>query len=125
MATKKELTVPKTALSGATARAKQTAQRVTEEKAAAGRKKDSKDYMRIDLKPNGVDLKDYVIKQAAKESAKLGKTVSATKYIQDLIEADMNSRKQKDRRGEIADLLKNVSDKDMGAIETIVKALCK
>ena len=96
------------------------------EQQAAGRTKDSKDYLRVDLKPNGVDLKSYVVKQASLESARQGRAISATKYIQGLIEADMKAHAgKKDKRREIADMLNHVDDNDLQAIEKVVKAMCK
>lgn len=96
------------------------------EQQAAGRTKDSKDYLRVDLKPNGVDLKSYVVKQASLESVKQGRAISATKYIQGLIEADMKAHAgKKDKRREIADMLNHVDDNDLQAIEKVVKAMCK
>ena len=86
--------------------------------------KDSKSYMRIDLMPGDQDLKAYVIKQAALETARLGKKISATAYIQNLIIEDANKNKF-DRRSELAKLLKDVPDRNLGTIEAVIKAFTR
>lgn len=63
-------------------------------KKITSQKKSNSDYIRLDLKPTGYDLKDYVIKKAAAKSAIAGKNISITQYIQDLIVNDMQSGKE-------------------------------
>lgn len=63
-------------------------------KKITSQKKSASDYFRLDLKPTGYDLKDYVIKKAAAKSAVTGKNVSVTQYIQDLIIGDMQANKE-------------------------------
>lgn len=123
---KKDLSIPTSALDGANARARQTAKRVIEEQAKTGKRKPSEYFMRIDLVPNGVDLKGYVIERARQESAKQGRTISATRYVQELIEADMKAHTgKKDKRKEISDMLNGLNDKDLATIETVIKAFLK
>lgn len=63
-------------------------------KKITSQKKSASDYFRLDMKPTGYDLKDYVIKKAAAKSAVTGKNVSVTQYIQDLIIDDMQADKE-------------------------------
>ena len=128
MATKKELNIPTAALSGASARAKKAAHRIAQEEQKKGQKKSNSDYIRLDMRPDGIDLKEYCITQAANESKKAGRTVTMTKYIQNLIKKDMDNNeggKKNDRRKELAEMLDKVSDKDLSALEVVIKALCK
>ena len=92
----------------------------------AKRTKNSDAYLRLDLQPGGVDLKGYITMRAAKESEQRGKAVSATRYVQELIEADMNAYTgRKDKRQEVAELLKNLNEKDLETVESVIRAFCR
>lgn len=60
------------------------------EKIEAKKKKTNSDYIRLDV----ADYKEYLQTMAGYDSMKSGKSVSVTKYIQSLISADMDSRKE-------------------------------
>jgi hypothetical protein len=53
------------------------------------KKKSNSDYIRLDV----ADYKEYLRTMSGYDSMKTGKTVSVTKYIQKLIDADMQARK--------------------------------
>lgn len=74
------------------------------------RKKPTSDYIRLDLKPQGKDLKTYVTTQANKESIRRKENISATRYIQELIEADQQAH-AKGNRKTTADELKERIDR--------------
>lgn len=48
-------------------------------------KKSASDYFRLDLKPTGYDLKDFIVKKTAAISSVTGKSINITQYIQGLI----------------------------------------
>lgn len=90
----------------------------------AQRKKESADYIRLDLRPNGTDLKGYVEKQAREQSAIQGRTISATRYIQELIEKDMNANQSKrDKKQDTIDAILALDESKFKAIANIVKEL--
>lgn len=55
-------------------------------------KKDQSGYFRLDLKPKGKDYKSYLEEQASKQG------ISVTKYIHQLIEKDMETTEQVQKR---------------------------
>lgn len=55
-------------------------------------KKDQSGYFRLDLKPSGKDYKSYLEEQAQKQG------ISVTKYIHQLIEKDMETAEQVQKR---------------------------
>ena len=121
---RKKLEVPEEAISGAAKKAEQAAKKTTKE--AAKVKKPNSDYIRLDLKPAGEDLKALAVKRAGQISIAQGATVSTTAYIQQLIREDAKKHEGKrDKRQEIAEMLTRVDDKDLSAIETVIKGLCK
>lgn len=83
------------------------------------KRKDSRAFLRLDLKPDGVDLKSYVIEQAKIESARRGRTISATKYIQDLIIADMKAHEDAPGVDELIKQLTELGEKDPAILETL------
>ena len=92
---------------------------------AAGKKsaKPNSDYIRLDLKPFGYDLKDYADKKAAALSIERGRKVSTTAFIQELIIADMEADKEKGKptkKDKIIAALSNVDDKKLSAIATLL-----
>lgn len=91
-------------------------------------KKNNADYLRFDLRPlGGKDYKAYVEEQARKESVKLGVTISTTKYLHSLIDKDMESQKGAKRttKTDIIDMLDNLNEQELKAIQGVVKVLCK
>lgn len=125
MAPKKDLIVNTAMLTGASAKAKQTAQRNAKEEQRKGQKKSNSDFIRLDLRPDGLDLKEHLRNAAADETKETGKNITVTKYIQNLIIADMRVKDKQDRRKDLAEMLYSVSDKDLDALEIVIKALCK
>lgn len=130
MASKKDLSVPDIDLANAGEKARLTAKRRTaelQESVRKGEKKPAADYIKLDLKPKGgADFKGYILKQASKQSLEQGKRITVTGYIQSLIEKDMlNHSGKRDKRQEISDMLNYIDDKDLNAVETILKGLCK
>ncbi len=90
------------------------------------RNKGNSDYIRLDLRPNGKDLKGYVESQARKQSAKQGRTISATKYIQELIENDMNKhRKGVNTREETVNTLLALEDSQFNVVKSVIRELTK
>ncbi len=92
--------------------------------------KNPADYIRLDLRPQSTreDLKSYVEKRAKEISHIENRNLSATGYIQDLIRADKQAyecKGKKTKRDELADLLKQVPDKDLKTIGEVIKAFCK
>lgn len=73
------------------------------------RSKPGSDYIRLDLKPQGNDLKSYVVQQANKESIRRKEQISATRYIQELIEKDQENNGKK--KNTTAEELKNRIDR--------------
>ena len=120
----RKLEIPEDAIAGAAKKAERTAKKNTKE--ATRGKKPNSDYLRLDLKPGGEDLKALAVKRAGQISIEQGVNLSTTAYIQQLIRDDAKKHEgKKDKRQEIADLLNRVEDKDLSAIETVVKGLCK
>lgn len=74
------------------------------------RNKPANDFIRLDLRPQGNDLKSYVVKQANKESIRRKEQISATRYIQELIEKDKELNDGK-RKNTTADELKSRIDR--------------
>ena len=92
-------------------------------------KKPNSDFIRLDLKPFGYDLKDYAEKKAAALSIERGKRVSTTAFIQELIIAAMENdngttkkkEKQKETKKEkIIRLLEEADDSKLQAIFTLL-----
>lgn len=93
------------------------------EKTQVKKTKPNSDYIRLDLKPFGYDLKDYADKKAAALSIERGKKVSTTAFIQELIIADMKADKGKSKpkkRDKIIAALNNIDDKKLSAIATLL-----
>lgn len=57
-------------------------------------KKSASDYFRLDLKPTGYDLKDFIVKKTAAISSVTGKSINITQYIQGLIIDAMQADKE-------------------------------
>lgn len=57
-------------------------------------KKPASDYFRLDLKPTGYDLKDFIVKKTAAISSVTGKSINLTQYIQGLIIDAMQADKE-------------------------------
>lgn len=95
-------------------------------------KKPNSDYIRLDLKPFGYDLKDYADKKAAALSIERGKKVSTTAFIQELIIAAMNEDNEKGKKKlskreayieKIVAKLDSLDDDMIHALETIITDL--
>lgn len=112
MATKKNLQdKAKKATASMTGISKQSEQTFDDSlKKTTRRKKPTSDFIRLDLKPQGKDLKTYVTTQASKESIRRKEPVSATRYIQELIEKDQQEN-AKGNRKTVADELKQRIDR--------------
>lgn len=84
-------------------------------------------YLRLDLKPtNGKDYKTHVERMARELSIKRNENISVTKYIQELIEADM--KKAESKGNNLADVLAKIEKLDkeqMKAIKLILNAFTK
>ncbi len=109
---------PTDVLKKATAAGKQAT-----EKTQVKNTKPNSDYIRLDLKPFGYDLKDYADKKAAALSIERGKKVSTTAFLQELIIADMEADKAKGKptkKDKIIAALSNVDDKKLSAIATLL-----
>lgn len=116
MATKLNDTNPSEILKRAAATRQQTTKAKTESDKTA-----KKDYVRLDMQPDGYDLLPYVKKRAIEVSSDRGRAVSATKYIQELIIADMEENKgKKTKRDKIAKILEGLDDKELSALATIL-----
>lgn len=86
-------------------------------------KKPNTDFIRLDLKPFGYDLKTYAEQQAAALTIERNKRVTTTSFIQELIIADMEAQKAKGKptkREKIISALENVDDKKLSAIATLL-----
>jgi hypothetical protein len=88
-------------------------------------KKPNSDYIRLDLKPFGYDLKDYADKKAAALSIERGRRISTTAFIQELIIADMEKdtakgKKKETKRDKVATFLENLDDKKLSALATLL-----
>lgn len=109
---------PTDVLKKATAAGKQVT-----EKTQVKKTKPNSDYIRLDLKPFGFDLKDYADKKAAALSIERGRKVSTTAFIQELIIADMEADKGKGKptkHDKIISALNNIDDKKLSAIATLL-----
>lgn len=110
---------PADILKKATAAGKQASEKVQSKKIA----KPNSDYIRLDLKPFGYDLKDYADKKAAALSIERGRKISTTAFIQELIIADMEAGKEKGKptkHDKIIAALDNLDDKKLSAIATLL-----
>lgn len=105
-----------------TANSRQKASEMMDDKKDTSAKK--KDFILLNLKPNGYDLKAYVNKRAGILSAERDKKVSATAFIQELIINDMNENQGKERkltkREKIMLNLEKLDDKKLSALATIL-----
>ena len=81
----------------------------TQAKKTTKRSKAPSDYLRLDLKPQGKDLKIYVSRRASEESIRRKEPISTTKYIQELIERDQETNGK--RKNTTAEELKNRIDR--------------
>lgn len=104
-------------IDNAAATSKQTTKKVTN-------RKPSDNFLRVDLKPEGYDLKAYINKRCGELSVERDMKVSSTAYIQELIIKDMGEKKtkptQKDR---IKLMIDKLSDKELSALETLLNAM--
>jgi len=110
---------PADILKKATAAGKQASEKVQAKKIT----KPNSDYIRLDLKPFGYDLKDYADKKAAALSIERGKKISTTAFIQELIIADMEAGKEKGKptkHDKIVSALDNLDDKKLSALATLL-----
>lgn len=81
------------------------------------RKKPASDFLKVDLKPAGYNLVDFVNQRAAALTAEQGRRVGKATYIQELIIADMESAKTKNtKRDKVAKFLENMDDKKLNAL---------
>lgn len=87
-------------------------------------RKPSDNFLRVDLKPEGYDLKAYINKRCGELSVERDMKVSSTAYIQELIIKDMGEKKtkptQKDR---IKLMIDKLGDKELSALETLLNAM--
>lgn len=88
-------------------------------------KKSNSDYLRLDLRPQGDDLKSYVDNKAAKLSLERGKKISTTVVIQELIKEDREkskglANKKQTKRDKVATFLENIDDKKLSALITLL-----
>ena len=111
MATKKDLqSKAKKATVSLTGISKQSETAFDEQvKKTTRRSKPTNDYIRLDLRPQGKDLKTYVTKRANEESIRRREQVSATRYIQEIIEKDQETHGKK--KNTTAEELKNRIDR--------------
>ena len=86
--------------------------------------KPNSDYIRLDLKPSGYDLKAYVNKRCGDLSLERDKKISSTAFIQELIIKDMEENqgkvKKQTKREKILSRLENLDDKKLSAIATLL-----
>lgn len=82
------------------------------------RKKPGSDYLKVDLRPEGgKDYKSYVTTMAGKLSVVEGKSISATIYIQRLIDQDMQKNSGKiSKRDKVIDQLAKLTDKQIDGL---------
>ena len=115
----KKLEVPTGALQGATARAKERAQKTM--KQAQG--KPNGDFIRLDLRPAGYDLKAYCVKRSGEISAKTGKPCSTTAFLQRLIIEDMGRKSGKTADEEFMEKIRELKPEHKKIIDDMVDAL--
>ncbi len=84
-------------------------------------KKPANDYLYLDLRPAGYDLKSYVMKQAHRTSMEQGRNISATNYIQSLIKKDMDKERENTVKAKIISIIENASEEKLDVIYTILK----
>lgn len=86
--------------------------------ASKSKGKDQSDYLKLDLRPKGgKDYKAHVVKMANEKSLKTGEQITSTKYIQDLIDYDMQRVSGKlSKREKVIDQLTKLSDKQLDAM---------
>lgn len=89
------------------------------------RTKSSSAFLRVDLQPKECpNLKQYITEQAGKSTTEDGHVMSATAYIQSVLIEDMHRKKSKGtKREKIADMLNKLSDKDIDALNQIIKTM--
>lgn len=117
---KKELEMPTQALQNANKKAEQVASKIL--KGKIGRGKSASDYLRLDLVPDGEDLKTYVLKRAAEVSAETGNKVSSTKYIQDLIRADQKAQEGRGSKNRLYDAIMGLDADKVAVIEALIRS---
>ncbi len=99
-------------------------EKVTDKPKAEKTTKPNSDYIRLDLKPSGYDLKAYVNKRCGDLSLERDKKISSTAFIQELIIKDMEENqgkvKKQTKREKILSRLENLDDKKLSAIATLL-----
>lgn len=88
-------------------------------------KKPQSDYIKLDLRPkNGKDYKSYVTRRAFEETGKLGIKVTATSYIQNLIDVDMQKNSGRiSKRERVIDQLAKLSDKQIDGLFALLSEI--
>ena len=97
----------------------------TEAKKAKDSTRKQSDYIKLLLRPkNGKDYKSYVEKRAIEETGKLGIKVTATSYIQNLIDVDMQKNSGRiSKRERVIDQLTKLSDKQLDGLFALLSEL--
>ena len=97
----------------------------TESKKADTITRKQSDYIKLLLRPkNGKDYKSYVEKRAIEETGKLGIKVTATSYIQNLIDMDMQKNSGRiSKREKVIDQLTKLSDKQLDGLFALLSEM--
>ncbi|MBE7728040.1 MAG: hypothetical protein E7244_27735 [Enterocloster citroniae] len=97
----------------------------TESKKADNITRKQSDYIKLLLRPrNGKDYKSYVEKRAIEETGKLGMKVTATSYIQNLIDLDMQKNSGRiSKREKVIDQLTKLSDKQLDGLFALLSEM--
>ena len=92
-------------------------------------KKPNSDYIRLDLKPFGYDLKAYVNERCGELSKERDKKISTTAFIQELIINDMEQHngvakkkliKKETNHDKVVKFLEELDDKKLSALITLL-----
>ena len=102
---------------------KKTSENVKTASKAKG--KDQSDYLKLDLRPKGgKDYKAYIVKVANEKSLKTGEQITSTKYLQDLIDYDMQRTSGKlSKREKVIDQLAKLSDKQLDGLFALLSEI--
>lgn len=106
-----------------TDQAEQAAGQTMQSEVNKGMRKPGQCYLKLDLMPEGYDLKTYCMRRSGELSAELGRPVSATAYIQSLIKADMARQQTMTDREQTCQKIRVMPEKEYLAIRSVIDLL--
>ncbi len=120
---KNKIEIPEDLFDSFSDQAEQTAVKTMETEATKGQRKPGHCFLKLDLMPEGYDLKTYCMRRSGELSAELGRPVSATAYIQSLIKADMARQQTMTDREQTCQKIRVMPEKEYLAIRSVIDLL--